>query len=77
MKVAFIHNDKKLGTGAHFINDLMASRLREAGVRVKSFYPRHPHLASAAQETARDFSSKAIAKRLLRVYQKTLEQGSK
>jgi glycosyltransferase involved in cell wall biosynthesis len=44
MKVAFIHNDKKLGTGAHFINDLMASRLREAGVRVKSFYPKNPLL---------------------------------
>lgn len=44
MKIAFIHNEKKLGTGAHFINDLMASRLREAGVRVKSFYPRHPLL---------------------------------
>ena len=41
MKVAFIHNDKKLGTGAHFINDLMATRLRESGVRVKSFYPKH------------------------------------
>ncbi|MFZ2804465.1 MAG: glycosyltransferase family 4 protein [Patescibacteria group bacterium] len=40
MKVAFIHNDKKLGTGAHFINDLMASRLREAGVQVKNFYPK-------------------------------------
>jgi len=44
MKVAFIHNDKKLGTGAHFINDLMASRLREAGVQVKSFYPKNPLL---------------------------------
>jgi glycosyltransferase involved in cell wall biosynthesis len=44
MKVAFIHNDKKLGTGAHFINDLMASRLRESGVRVKSFYPKNPLL---------------------------------
>ncbi len=44
MKIAFIHNDKKLGTGAHFINDLMASRLRESGVRVKSFYPKNPLL---------------------------------
>lgn len=44
MKVAFIHNDKKLGTGAHFINDLMASRLRESGVRVKNFYPKNPLL---------------------------------
>lgn len=44
MKVAFIHNEKKLGTGAHFINDLMASRLRESGVRVKNFYPKNPLL---------------------------------
>ncbi len=44
MKIAFIHNDKKLGTGAHFINDLMAIRLREAGVRVKNFYPKNPLL---------------------------------
>lgn len=40
MKVAFIHNDKKIGTGAHYINDLMASKLREQGVEVKNFYPR-------------------------------------
>lgn len=44
MKIAFIHNDKKIGTGAHFINDLMASRLRESGVRVKNFYPKDPLL---------------------------------
>ncbi|MBU2613308.1 glycosyltransferase family 4 protein [Patescibacteria group bacterium] len=42
MKVAFIHNSKRLGTGAHHINDLMAVRLREAGVTVRNFYPRHP-----------------------------------
>ena len=40
MKVAFIHNDKKIGTGAHYINDLMASKLSEDGVETKSFYPR-------------------------------------
>jgi len=40
MKVAFIHNDKKIGTGAHYINDLMASKLREQCVEVKNFYPR-------------------------------------
>ena len=44
MNVAFIHNEKKLGTGAHFINELMATRLREAGVRVKNFYPKNPLL---------------------------------
>lgn len=44
MKVAFIHNEKKLGTGAHFINDLIASRLRESGVQVKNFYPKTPLL---------------------------------
>jgi len=40
MKIAFIHNDKKLGTGAHYINELMAIKLRERGVEVKNFYPR-------------------------------------
>lgn len=44
MKIAFIHNEKKIGTGAHFINDLMAIRLREAGVHVKNFYPKSPLL---------------------------------
>lgn len=40
MKIAFIHNEKKLGTGAHYINDLMAQKLKEAGVDIKNFYPR-------------------------------------
>ena len=40
MKVAFIHNDKKIGTGAHYINDLMASKLKDDGVEIKNFYPR-------------------------------------
>lgn len=39
MKIAFIHNDKKIGTGAHFINDLIACKLRERGVEVNNFYP--------------------------------------
>jgi glycosyltransferase involved in cell wall biosynthesis len=42
MKIAFIHNDKKIGTGAHFINDLMARKLKESEVEVKNFYPRNP-----------------------------------
>ena len=40
MKIAFIHNDKKIGTGAHYINDLMALKLKSAGVDIKNFYPR-------------------------------------
>lgn len=40
MNIAFIHNEKKLGTGAHYINDLMALKLRESGVSIKSFYPK-------------------------------------
>ncbi len=40
MKIAFIHNEKKLGTGAHYINDLMASKLEEDGAEIKNFYPR-------------------------------------
>ena len=39
MKIAFIHSDKKVGTGAHFINDLIACKLREKGVEVNNFYP--------------------------------------
>ena len=39
MKIAFIHSDKKIGTGAHFINDLIACKLREKGVEVNNFYP--------------------------------------
>ncbi len=39
MKIAFIHNEKKLGTGAHYINDLISAKLRQHGVIVKHFYP--------------------------------------
>ncbi|HAS84914.1 MAG TPA: hypothetical protein DCS23_02470 [Candidatus Yonathbacteria bacterium] len=39
MKVAFIHNEKKIGTGAHYINDLMSSKLRDVGIEIKNFYP--------------------------------------
>ncbi len=39
MKIAFIHNEKKLGTGAHFINDLISVKLREHGIIVNHFYP--------------------------------------
>ncbi len=40
VKVAFIHNEKKIGTGAHYINDLMSLKLKEAGVEMKNFYPK-------------------------------------
>ena len=39
MKIAFIHSDKKIGTGARFINDLIACKLREKGTEVNNFYP--------------------------------------
>lgn len=39
MKIAFIHSDKKIGTGAHFINDLISCKLRERGIEVNNFYP--------------------------------------
>ncbi|OIP66286.1 MAG: hypothetical protein CO060_01550 [Candidatus Yonathbacteria bacterium CG_4_9_14_0_2_um_filter_43_16] len=39
MRVAFIHNEKKIGTGAHYINDLMSSKLKSANVEIKNFYP--------------------------------------
>lgn len=40
MKIAFIHSDKKIGTGARFINDLIAHKLREKGIEVNNFYPK-------------------------------------
>jgi glycosyltransferase involved in cell wall biosynthesis len=40
MKIAFIHNEKKLGTGAHYINELIAQKLRQRKVEVKNFYPK-------------------------------------
>jgi glycosyltransferase involved in cell wall biosynthesis len=40
MKIAYIHDDKKINTGAHHINDLMANKLREHGVIVKNVYPK-------------------------------------
>ena len=40
LRVAFIHNDKKIATGAHHINELMSNALAERGVRVRNFFPR-------------------------------------
>lgn len=40
MKIAFIHNNKRIGTGAHFINDLIANELRKKGAKVNNFYPK-------------------------------------
>lgn len=48
MKAAFIHNDKKLGTGAHYINELMSIKLKSRGVQVKNFYPRTSLLEAPA-----------------------------
>ncbi len=40
LKIAFIHSDKKISTGAHHINELMAQALSDKGARVKNFFPR-------------------------------------
>lgn len=39
MKIAFIHNEQKIATGAHYINDLIAQKLRSRGIEVINFYP--------------------------------------
>lgn len=39
MKIAYIHSDKKTGTGADCINDLIVLKLKEHNVNVQSFYP--------------------------------------
>jgi glycosyltransferase involved in cell wall biosynthesis len=40
MEIAFIHNEKKITTGAHHINDLISRKLQERGVHIKHFYPK-------------------------------------
>lgn len=40
LKVAFIHHEKKIATGAHHVNQLMADALAEHGVRVRNFFPK-------------------------------------
>lgn len=39
IKIAFIHNDKEIETGAHYINDLITNQLRANHVEVNNFYP--------------------------------------
>ena len=41
LKIAFIHSDKKITTGAHHVNELMSRALSERGVQVRNFFPRH------------------------------------
>lgn len=40
LKVAFIHSEKKIFTGAHHINQLMAEALADRGVKVNNFFPK-------------------------------------
>jgi len=40
LKIAFIHNEKKISTGAHHINELMTTALATRGTSVRNFYPR-------------------------------------
>ncbi len=39
MRIAFIHNEKKINTGAHYINNLISQKLKASGVEVKNFFP--------------------------------------
>ncbi len=40
LKIAYIHSDKKISTGAHHINELMSQALAKRGARVRNFFPR-------------------------------------
>jgi glycosyltransferase involved in cell wall biosynthesis len=42
MKIAFIHSEKKISTGAHYINNLISNSLKVEGIYVKNFYPKTP-----------------------------------
>lgn len=49
LTIAYIHNDQRLQTGAHYINDLISTKLRERGVEVKNFYPSVPLIEAPAE----------------------------
>ncbi len=40
MKIAFIHQDQKIKTGANYINGLISDKLKEFEVDVRHFYPK-------------------------------------
>ena len=40
MKIAFVHQDTKLKTGAGYINGLISDKLKERGVEMFNFYPK-------------------------------------
>ena len=46
MKIAFIHQDTKLKTGAGYINDLISDKLKEYGVEMIHFFPKVKLLAA-------------------------------
>lgn len=48
MKIAFIHSDKKIATGAHYINDLISNKLKATGINLKNFYPKVPLIEDSA-----------------------------
>jgi len=39
MKILFIHHDRKMKTGAHYVNDIIVKGLRRAGFTVDNVYP--------------------------------------
>lgn len=39
MKILYIHQDRSLRTGAHYINDILVKGLKKAGVEVDNIYP--------------------------------------
>ncbi|OGG58921.1 hypothetical protein A3C89_03480 [Candidatus Kaiserbacteria bacterium RIFCSPHIGHO2_02_FULL_50_50] len=40
LKIAMIHNEKRIATGAHHINELMMHALVQHGAKVRNFFPR-------------------------------------
>jgi len=39
MKILYIHQDRKLSTGAHYVNDILVKGLKQAGIDVENVYP--------------------------------------
>jgi len=39
-KILYIHNEKKMEYGSHYVNDLIVNKLRRKGYLVHSMYPK-------------------------------------
>lgn len=58
MKIAYIHDNRIINTGAHYVNDLIVNKLKERRLLVTSIYPK----VGVDLKNSFDLSSKGLAR---------------